>query len=83
MNKRRTIYLFISTTMVFVYLLFYAILYRPSAVGAQVACFQLTLESRANAVPSCIGTVSGPFVTGYTSGPYGVPVQTVLCKEAN
>ena len=81
MNNRRTIYLFISTTMVFVYLLFYTILYRPSAVDAQAACFQLTLESRANAVPSCIGIPIGPFVTGYTSGPYGVPIQSILCKE--
>lgn len=84
MDKRRACYLFISTTMVLVYLVLYAMLYRPSLVNAQSsACFQMTLESCPGAacVPGCIGISEGPIVTGYTSGPYGVPVRTIICKE--
>lgn len=85
MNQRRTIYLFISTTMVFVYLLLYALLYKPSTVNAQAACFQLTLEScqGAGCLPGCIGvaTPATGALTGYTPGPYGVPVNSIICKE--
>ena len=83
MDKRRACYLFISTTMVLVYLVMYAMLYRPNLVNAQTACFQMTLEScpGSGCVPGCIGIPEGPLVTGYTSGPYGVPVNTIICKE--
>ncbi len=85
MNRKRTIYMFISTTMVFVYLLLYAVLYKPSIVNAQTTCFQITIETctGAGCIPGCPGTAqpSGPQIMGYTAGPYGVPINAYLCFQ--
>lgn len=83
MNKKRIIYMFISTTMVFVYLLLYAVLYRPGIVHAQTTCFQITWETCVGCIPGCVGTtqLNGAVVAGYTPGPYGVPIYSILCFQ--
>ena len=84
MAKKRAIYLFLSTTIVFVYLIMYSLLYQPSNADAQATvCFQITLENCVGngCTPACPGTPTAAVRTGYTPGIYGIEIRGLFCKE--
>ena len=83
--QRRTLYMFMSTSIVLVYLILYSFMTQPSLVSAQTTCFMITLEE-CNTSPTCTpvcdsGVLSAVRTIGYTAGPYGVPIRAMLCFD--
>lgn len=83
--KKRTLYMFVSTSIVLVYLILYSFLSKPNIVNAQSSCFQVTIEECSSGpacIPECASGIYSDIVTiGRTAGPYGVPIRATLCFD--